>query len=478
MNVNLVWFRNDLRIHDNTALYQACKNKIQKVIAIFIATPKQWNSHFMSFKQSSFIYKHLILLEKNLNLLGIPFFYYEKPNFDASIPFLIEFCKKKHVKTLFFNKQYEINEKNRDKKIKKLLCLENISMIGYHDSIIVSPKLIYNSEKKKYIKYTPFKNKVFSYLDNKKIKCFPTPDICFKRIKDTSSKISYFSFPKEEFSTKLFPVGEDHAIQQLNTFFKKKYFNYALNRNFFGLNSTSLLSPYLSIGILSPRQCLAKIFKEKISFKNINNDKMTWLNELIWREFYKHTLNSYSLIGKEESIFFWEKKIKWNNNNQYFSFWKKGLTGYPIIDAAMRQLKKIGWMHNRLRMITASFLTKNLLIDWRKGARYFMSQLIDGDFSSNIGGWQWTASVGFDSVPYFRIFNPTIQSKKFDPEGKFIYSFIPELKKVPVKFIHNPEEWKDKKENNINYPSPIVNYQLTKKKFCEEFKKAKNNKEN
>ncbi|WP_343152389.1 deoxyribodipyrimidine photo-lyase [Buchnera aphidicola] len=476
MSINLVWFRNDLRVHDNTALSKACDNKTEKVLAIFIATPVQWRSHCMSFKQSSFIYKNLILLEKNLNLLGIPFFYFEKSNFDSLIPFLIQFCRKKCISTLFYNKQYEINEIKRDESIKKLLNLEKINMLGYHDSIMVSPKLIFNSKKKSYIKFTPFKNKILNYLNNKEIKCFPSPSIRSVKIKNTFSKIVPFTFPKEKFSTQLFPVGEDNAIKKLNTFFKKKCFNYSLKRNFFGLSSTSLLSPYLSVGILSPRQCLAKIFKEKISFKNINNDKITWLNELIWREFYKHTLSAYSLISKEQSIFFWEKNIKWSNNDQHFSSWKNGTTGYPIIDAAMRQLKKTGWMHNRLRMITASFLTKNLLIDWRKGARYFMSQLIDGDFSSNIGGWQWTASVGFDSVPYFRILNPTIQSEKFDPKGKFIYSFCPELKKIPIKYIHHPEKWKNKKKYKINYPNPIVNYQSTKKYFCEEFTKAKNSK--
>ncbi|WP_343153230.1 deoxyribodipyrimidine photo-lyase [Buchnera aphidicola (Mindarus keteleerifoliae)] len=474
MNINLVWFRNDLRVRDNTALFKACRSKEDKIVAIYIATPKQWKSHNMSPKQSFFIYKNLLLLEKKLFLLKIPFFYFEISNFDSQILFLVEFCKKKNIHTLFYNKQYEINEIKRDQKIKKILNSKKINMIGYHDSILISPNLIFNSNKKSYIKYTPFKNKIFSYLNKKKIRCFPVPDVRSIKEKEFSSKIFSFTYPKEKFSTKLFPIGENNAIKKLNFFLNQTTMSYSLTRNFFGMNSTSFLSPYLSIGILSPRQCLSAIFKEKISFESVNNDKITWVEELIWREFYKHTMNSYSLISKEKSIFHWEKEIKWNNNKKHFSLWKKGLTGYPIIDAAMRQLNQLGWMHNRLRMITASFLTKNLLIDWRKGAKYFMSKLIDGDFSSNIGGWQWAASVGFDSVPYFRFFNPLIQSKKFDPNGKFIYSFIPELRKVPINFIHDLQRWREKNPNTIDYPHPIVNYKLTKKEFCEKIKKAKN----
>ncbi|MBZ2279396.1 MAG: FAD-binding domain-containing protein, partial [Buchnera aphidicola] len=191
-----------------------------------------------------------------------------------------------------------------------------------------------------------------------------------------------------------------------------------------------MLSPYLSIGVLSSRQCLMELLKNKnYTLKTLYD--MTWLNEIIWREFYYHLFIGYPYLSKCQSLQPWEKNIIWLNDAKKFHAWKNGNTGIPIIDAGMRQLKMIGWMHNRLRMITASFLVKNLLINWRKGEKYFMSQLIDGDCALNNGGWQWAASVGSDAVSYIRIFNPLLQSKKFDKDGKFIKKFIPELKIVP-----------------------------------------------
>ena len=183
-----------------------------------------------------------------------------------------------------------------------------------------------------------------------------------------------------------------------------------------------------------------------------------WLNELIWREFYRHLMTYHPDLCKHRPFISWTDNVKWQHDEARLQAWQKGETGYPIVDAAMRQLNETGWMHNRLRMITASFLVKDLLIDWRIGERYFISQLIDGDLAANNGGWQWAASTGTDAAPYFRIFNPTTQGQKFDANGDFIRRWLPALRNVPAKAIHDPWAWADKQGVKLDYPRPIVDH--------------------
>lgn len=183
-----------------------------------------------------------------------------------------------------------------------------------------------------------------------------------------------------------------------------------------------------------------------------------WLNELIWREFYRHLMTYHPDLCKHRPFIRWTEQVQWQSNEKLLKAWQRGLTGFPIVDAAMRQLNETGWMHNRLRMITASFTVKDLLIDWRTGERYFISQLIDGDLAANNGGWQWAASTGTDAAPYFRIFNPTTQGQRFDADGEFIRRWLPELKDVPAKAIHEPWVWADKQRVTLNYPRPIVDH--------------------
>ncbi len=182
------------------------------------------------------------------------------------------------------------------------------------------------------------------------------------------------------------------------------------------------------------------------------------MNELIWREFYRHLLTYYPALCKHRPFIAWTDRVCWNPAQKALIAWQKGETGYPIVDAAMRQLNETGWMHNRLRMIVASFLVKDLLIDWREGERYFMSQLVDGCLAANNGGWQWAASTGTDAAPYFRIFNPTTQGERFDKSGEFIRRWLPELAAVPEKAIHQPWVWADKQGRTLAYPRPIVDH--------------------
>jgi deoxyribodipyrimidine photo-lyase len=235
------------------------------------------------------------------------------------------------------------------------------------------------------------------------------------------------------------PSGEDHAHARMEDFVKHKSQHYHQHRDFPDKDAGSQLSPYLAIGCLSTRQCLQAALNENGGIIDDGPSGLsTWINELIWREFYSHLLADNEALCRFKPFRAETDYLPWRHDEKDFEAWKLGQTGFPIVDAAMRQLNQTGWMHNRLRMIVAMFLTKHLFIDWRWGEAYFMSKLIDGDFASNNGGWQWSASTGVDAVPYFRIFNPTRQSQRFDPQGDFIRRYVPELSHLNAKDIHQP----------------------------------------
>ncbi|CAL4321121.1 Deoxyribodipyrimidine photo-lyase [Buchnera aphidicola (Periphyllus testudinaceus)] len=458
---NLVWLRNDLRIDDNSAIYHACKNKKKKIIILFISTPDQWKNHLMSSIQANFIYKRILYLKKKINSLNIKFLYVELKNFNESIYYIFFICKKYKIKSIFYNFQYEFNEQKRDNFLKNLLIKNKIKVFNFHDNILISPSLIKNNLGNAYKRFYFFKKKSLNILKKNKIISFSSLKINkFHRI--YKNKKINFSFKRKNFNIKNFPFEDKLIIKKIDNFFKKKFSSYFLNKDKLYLNNTSQFSIYLNLGIFSIRKFFFYILKFS---KNNYRNSVSLLNELLWREFFKHLMFSYPFLSKNKYLKKNIKKVKWKKNSFYLKAWKNGLTGFPIIDAGMRQLKKTGWMNNRLRMITANFLVKNLLINWRMGEKHFMLYLIDSDFSINNGNWQWIASVGTESASYIRTFNPYIQSKKFDYKGIFIKKYVKELKNVPIKNIHSPYSWLKKNEPNTNYPKPIVNYNKTRKKF-------------
>lgn len=472
----LVWFRNDLRVKNNKALFYACEDTNTKVFSIFISTPIQWIKYNLSDRQIIFIYDNLLKLREALYKLGIPLFFYNGRDFISSLNILKIFCEKNKINEIFYNKQYELDERKRDKKLKIFLS-DNVKIYNFDDNVFFPPGSILNYKNEMYKVFTPFRKQCIKKLIENDICSLPLPKKR-KNIGLYNSPIPlYFNFVNKKIKNNLL-IGEENALNKLKYFFKKKITSYLVNRNIPSIQGTSFLSPYLTIGVISPIQCFS-ILKNNFFYKNLlkldnKNSLFAWINELIWREFYRHLIFYYPFLCKNEPFIYWTNNIKWNNNDYMFNCWKKGITGFPIVDAGMKQLNKIGWMHNRLRMITSSFLVKNLLIDWRKGQEYFMSKLLDGDFSSNNGGWQWVSSTGTDSVPYFRIFNPLLQSKRFDEKGAFIRYWLPELKNVPDKYIHQPHIWAVKYRYYLNYPLPIINYDESRKLTLSIFKKAKN----
>jgi len=252
-----------------------------------------------------------------------------------------------------------------------------------------------------------------------------------------------------------------------------KIYQYANNRNRMDLDSTSALSPYIRFGMIGLRQAIHNA-GQAIRQARSGDEKRgveVWLNELIWREFYIQILYHFPHVSKTafNSAL---TDIPWRNDESEFERWKDGKTGYPVVDAAMRQLRETGWMHNRARMIVASFLVKDLLINWQWGERWFMENLLDGDPAANNGGWQWTAGTGTDAAPYFRIFNPVLQSKKFDPHGDYIRKWVHELGHLSTDAIHAPWE---KKVEVRNYPQPIINHHAAREETLSAYKLSKEN---
>ena len=314
------------------------------------------------------------------------------------------------------------------------------------------PGSVLKADGKPYTVYTPYA-KAWKIKLPTELKILSAPEKI-----NTPADIASEPLPKYCVSP-CFPAGEAEALVRLEEFFHRRIYSYAEHRDRMDLDGTSALSPYLRFGMLGLRQAVQQARQAAAEARSVSKNEVSsrsaevWLNELIWREFYIQILYHFPYVAKT-SFNPALANIPWRNNETEFQAWKDGRTGVPIVDAAMRQLKETGWMHNRARMIVASFLVKDLLIDWRWGEAWFMENLLDGDLAANNGGWQWTAGTGTDAAPYFRIFNPVLQSEKFDPHGDYIRKWIPELRELSPQDIHAP--WK--KNILVNgYPAqPII----------------------
>lgn len=470
MATHLVWFRQDLRITDNTALYQACQDNEANVIAIYLATPKQWQQHDMSARQAGLIEQHVKALHKNLSALSIPLIYQETDNFDTSIDVIESICQQYNVTDLFYNKQYQWNEVKRDETLRNRL--HNLTIHAFDDAVFFAPGQLVNGAGEMYQIFTPFKKKCIERFTTQSNAVYAKPKKRKSNLAIKTGPIAPFSY--QTLPTQSFPIGEEKALSCLRDFCQKHVDRYLLQRDYPELDATSHLSTYLTLGILSVRQCVARLHAEYPEFlQETSSGAFGWFVQLIWREFYIHLLFMYPKLSKNYPFINWTQRVAWRFSKTDFEAWKNGLTGYPIVDAGMRQLNQTGWMHNRLRMIVASFLVKDLLIDWHYGETYFMSQLIDGDLALNNGGWQWAASTGTDAAPYFRIFNPTTQGQRFDRDGHFIRRYLPELKDVPDEAIHQPHRWAKSNNVKLDYPDPIVDHAQARLDTLAAFKAAK-----
>lgn len=473
MATHLVWFRNDLRITDNLALHAACKDSQATVIAVFVATPVQWGKQDMAPRQAAFLWQNLQQLRAVLAERAIPLHYHQCDEFKDSINWLDDFCQQHQIDALFYNQQYEWNERQRDDALIAKLA-GRVICHSFHDSLLLPPGSVLTGNGKMYQVFTPFRRAFIQRLMMSDYRSVPAPKARQTKIAIEPASWGPFDYPQQSVDNQLFPAGEEAALLRLRTFCREQAQDYQQQRDLPAVAGTSCLSPYLALGILSPRQCVNRLRAECPEvFEKADGGAFIWLNELIWREFYRHLLVAYPRLCQHRPFIDWTDAVVWNHSEQHLLAWQQGRTGYPIVDAAMRQLNETGWMHNRLRMISASFLVKDLLINWRHGERYFMSQLLDGDLAANNGGWQWAASTGTDAAPYFRIFNPTTQGERFDKKGIFIRRWLPELSAVPDSDIHQPWHWAQQQQHPLDYPPPLVDHKQARLATLAAFDAAK-----
>ena len=417
---NLVWFRNDLRINDNPALSAAVGNALESVIGLFLICPKTWLKHNWGSPRVQFLMKNVKEHSRQLNLLNIPLLIQEVDTFE-SVPDLIARLVSEHnCSHVYAGCEFGVDEIDRDKKVKESLLKSGIKFDVVDDQTIIPVEKITNKQGNGYLNFTYYR-KQWDLIFPTLYTGIPSPIPTLPKIDISSDHVplEIDGFKNVDFIDRWLP-GESEAIQRRDRFLDSSVDNYHTERDFPILDSTSTLSPWLAVGAISPLTCLLPLIE------NMGSDPttwpigaQTWQGELVWRDFYRQLMWNNPCVSKNKPLRQWTSKISWRNDLNGLDAWREGKTGVQIVDAAMKQLLNTGWMHNRLRMITAMFLTKNLLIDWRLGEQFFAEKLVDYDFPSNNGGWQWAASTGADSAPYFRVFNPLLQAKRFDSNNRF-----------------------------------------------------------
>lgn len=483
MTSSLVWFRADLRCHDNPALFAACQaaaKKGEKVLAVYILAPQQWKSHGQGSRQTHFLLRNLLLLSQQLEQLNIPLKFIESRYFAEAPQLLADFCSEHQVSSIYSNQQFEWNERQRDLAVQTQLEKAGIHWSSYQDQVIFSPGQLLTGKGDYYTVFTPFYRNWMRQLQPEQLQPLPLPEPAAPNRKRSDPLPKLFDLPQPDPSLQLlWPAGEIAALQRLNDFCSQGLHSYASLRDQPATQGTSGLSAWLALGVISPRQCLAAAWQAsqgRITDKNTGAG--VWVSELVWREFYRHLLVGFPRVSRNQAFKLETERLAWRSLDdpqvqEELEAWKQGQTGFPLVDAAMRQLQQTGWMHNRLRMLTAMFLSKHLLIDWRVGEAYFAEQLMDWDLAANNGGWQWAASTGTDAVPYFRLFNPYRQSERFDPEGDFIRLWVPELKHLNSKQIHQPPVNKQDLFAGPGYPEPIVDLKAARERVMQAFQAIK-----
>ncbi len=458
---SFVWFRRDLRLTDQRALFEACQNS-EEVIPLFIIDELILRDLKKDNRQVEFIQKCLeemddILREKGSRLLVVR----GKP-----LEVLPELVKRYSVQALYFNHDYESGAKLRDAQVTERMKKLGVHAQSFKDQVIFERREILGGSGDPYKVFTPYSRTWIKALEADRALHLKEYRSDLKKlipggsILEKNARFSELGFTP----VSLFVDAGEASARKLLKQFVKTIPEYKNARDFPAVHGTSRLSAHLRFGTLSVREAV------RFCYEHPSLGAKTWLTELIWREFYMMILDQYPRV--ETGAFKPEyDALPWEQNADHFKAWCEGRTGFPIVDAAMRQLNQTGWMHNRLRMIVAMFLTKDLLISWQEGERYFAEQLLDHELSANNGGWQWSASTGCDAQPYFRVMNPVSQSERFDPSGDFIRSYVPELKTLDSKSIHWPHDEGLFKKNLNGYPEPLVDHKERRLRAISMFKK-------
>ncbi len=475
MAVTVVWFRKDLRLQDQTALAQAVQDAEadDHILLIYHIHPDLIDTFTV---RHDYYFQTLQSFVSDCERLEAPvhFLYGE---LEQAFQQLIN--NESSIKGFYFNYDESGFGKKRDDQLVNWLHDKGINVYKSLDHHIHSAGDIEKKDGGYYKVFTPYFKQwqkldkpLRRKVDHQKLKQHAADhQDSYKK-----GRNKYDSLMKQ-CQNDWDGIGEQAALERLDWFLDGAIYDYDHDRDFPAVDGTSLMSRYLRTGAISPRTIYHRVMEETAGKAGVKGAD-TFIQEIAWRDFYNMIFHYYPNAGDEEMV---EKyrELPWEYDEDILTCWKEGTTGFPLIDAAMRQLNTTGWMHNRLRMAVASFLTKDLLMDWRLGERYFSERLVDYDPASNIGGWQWAASTGTDPVPYFRVFNPTRQSERFDPHGRFIKEWVPELENVPKKYIHEPGKMSEEVQREAgcrigkDYPDPLVDHKVMRKQAISMFKKER-----
>ncbi|KAJ3909876.1 DNA photolyase, FAD-binding/Cryptochrome [Lentinula edodes] len=542
-NAVVYWMRMaDLRISDNHALSlasaQAKKEEIP-LIVLFVISPQDYKAHDRGPRRIDFTLRNLAIIRNSLAKLNIPL-YTSTHNVRKTLPAaVLSLMQDWKCTNIYGNIEYEVDELRRDMEVCSLAKSKGVRAHFVHNKCIIEPGVVTTKENKAYSVYSPYQRKWISVLNDNQdqyLTEYPDPHPNVDGVREDTELSRLFECEVPEFvpgfemedddkqtMATVWPAGEEVALQILSLFLHTKsrssqmgaanpvaegaessdkasrIMKYGQDRDNADRDTTSRLSPYLSAGVISIRECVRATLKLQKS-KKVDGSRDTgvgrWIQELAWRDFYTGILVFFPRVSMGRPYLEKFAAVEWEAHQEagagggdvgkgyndddpdpvgqredaeVLRRWKEGMTGVPVVDAAMRCIRQMGWVHNRFRMITAMYLTKDLMIDWRVGERYFMENLIDGDLASNNGGWQWSASTGVDPCPYFRIFNPYSQSIKVDPTGDFIREFVPELSKLRGPDLHNPSA---SVASKLGYPHPIISHEEGRQRALERFKNA------
>jgi len=451
----IFWIRDDLRLSDNGALDYACKNN-HELLFLYIFD----ESSSIGAASKWFLHKALDSFRKDIK---------QRYNADLLIKsgkpkkILIEAVKKYDINSIVWNRVYEPEAIKRDIKIKEYFKQNNLEIKTFNSSLLFEPSKIQNLSKSYFKVFTPFWKKCLTQISQIQTPRKITESLHLVQInsRDGLDLKDLNLLPKNpDWSNNwdaLYKVSEEEAHNLAEEFMNNRMLNYVGGRDFPATNNTSFLSPYLHFGLISAKQIYFK------SMMFVGNAGLShFLSEIGWREFSYHLLYHFKDLPTKNFKPKFDNFV-WNSNQEDLEKWQKGMTGFPLIDAGMRQLWQTGWMHNRVRMVVASFLTKNLLIDWRIGQKWFWDCLVDADLAANSASWQWVAGSGADAAPYFRIFNPITQSQKFDPKGEYIRKWVPEIAHLSNKEIHLPV-------NRGEYPEAIIDLKFSRNRALAVYK--------
>ena len=471
MNVAVHWFRRDFRMRDNTGLFAAA-DAHDAVVGVCVIDPRWFgNRERMGPFQVKFWLESLRELRIALAARGIPLVIRQSADPVAAV---LAVAREASAEAITYNKEYEPQQIAQDCRLQRTAAAAGVKLIAFKDACIIEENEVLTGAGAPYSVFTPYKN---AYL--KKLVAQPPGISGLPRRPTRSLKVRLGAIPTardlgyEDVSLDPRP-GERSGARQLAHFAKTGLKHYARRRDFPALPGTSRLSAHLSAGTVSIRQAIIAAAAAAVGWKRAAAS--TFITELIWREFYRMILFHFPhTVSRPFHARY--AGLQWTNNPTLLAAWQTGRTGYPIVDAAMRQLAATGFMHNRLRMIAAMFLTKDLDCHWSLGERFFMRSLIDYDQASNVGGWQWSASTGTDAAPYFRVMNPVLQSQRWDADGAFIRHWLPELAKVPSDFLHSPWQMPDEVQRAAgciigrDYPPPVVDHAAAKRLAVQKFRR-------